>query len=101
MSTVTVTFGREHVPQWETGLQRWCILEVFLCAGAIAAVNFLEYHNKKQMISGFPKGSTQETDGARSSTYKESKKDDPNNKKEDEESDGTKPKTDGGDEIKP
>ena len=80
---VTSEFTRDDVPQWEVGLIRWCLIEVFLCAGAIAAINFLEYHKKTQMISGFPKGSVQETDPTkRTDPYKESKKDDPNVKDE-------------------
>jgi hypothetical protein len=40
-------FDRDDVPQWESGLIRWCIIEVFLCVVGIAVVNYLEFSQKK------------------------------------------------------
>lgn len=73
---------------------------MFLCVGAIAAVNFLEFQKKKQMISGFPKGSTQEDTSGRDSTYKESKKDDPN-KEADKKDASAEDKATGETDVKP
>lgn len=42
MSSITGSFTREDVVQWESGLQRWCIFEVLLCLGVITAINVFE-----------------------------------------------------------
>ena len=81
--SITSRFTRDDVPQWESGLIRWCILEVFFCTAAIVAVNALEFHQKKQIISGYPKGSTQTDETTRSGAYTDNKKEDPNKEGDD------------------
>ena len=71
MSKITATFERSDVPQWPVGVVRWCIAEVLICTGAILALNVLEFMKKKQLISGFPKGSLQVEEGKKADAYKE------------------------------
>jgi hypothetical protein len=49
-------FTSDDVTGWPTGIIRWCILEVLLCAAAIAGINVLEFLRKNQLISGYPSG---------------------------------------------
>ena len=80
----TGKFTRDDVgPVWPVATIRWCIIEVFLCTVAITALNFLEFHKKKQLISGFPKGSVVDSD-ARANDYKDDKEDKDKKDKKDE-----------------
>lgn len=101
MSSITGSFTREDVVQWESGLQRWCIFEVLLCLGVITAINVFEIQYGKQRISGYPKGSTKEINQHnKGKKYKESQKSDSNDPNKNEEN-SNEPKTKDGQDLGP
>jgi hypothetical protein len=40
-------FTKDDVPEWKTGVYRWCIIEVTICTAWIVALNVLEFLKRK------------------------------------------------------